>query len=364
MILLSKTLYVEGHCIRSSESQIREGEGGGRSEGSCEAVGDDCCGRLERPDANDDVEAGETGSSQWCSETENVGRGYGIAWNDNRTGPMQPWFARLDDDGNLIDPPGEVQLAVTEDDVPTTTSLAWTGEEFFFVWTNVDFNIGLFGKLIGTRISESGEVLEEKVILGTGQNNAPSVAWNGESFGLAFVQNNQYPFGISDVEYLGVECNCSTDADGDDILPCTGGDCDDSDPEVGFGLAEVCLDDKDNDCDGRVDCNDPDCVETGNAPSAISGVGFASDKRTLSWLADPQASEYDVARGVLSDVVAMENFRWTECAASRIPATSWSDDEDPPAGEAFYYVVRGRAQTCLLGTWGTPLRDDTLRECP
>jgi len=40
-----------------------------------------------------------------------------------------------------------------------------------------------------------------------------------------------------------------------------GGDCAPSDPDVSPGVAEVCdpLDGADDDCDGRIDCDDPDC---------------------------------------------------------------------------------------------------------
>jgi hypothetical protein len=61
-----------------------------------------------------------------------------------------------------------------------------------------------------------------------------------------------------------------TDADGDgyyayDEVVCPeGNDCDDSDPEVNPGfsedpLNENCSDGKDNDCDGLIDMDDPDC---------------------------------------------------------------------------------------------------------
>ena len=42
----------------------------------------------------------------------------------------------------------------------------------------------------------------------------------------------------------------------------TGGDCDDTDPAMRPGITESCavLDDRDNDCDGFIDCDDPDCA--------------------------------------------------------------------------------------------------------
>lgn len=291
------------------------------------------------------------------------GNGYAAAWNDNRTGQWQAWFARLDDDGNVMTPPGQVQVTSTALSISLETSLAWTGEEFLLAWTDLDSAFGPLGALVGSRISMDGVVLEQRTLIGTGQNDFPRIAWNGRSFGMVFAQQDQYPLGQPAVEYAEIGCHCNTDGDGDGVFPCAGGDCDDSDPEVALGTSEVCTDVKDNDCDGLVDCNDPDCTQGGKPPAEIAGVSFA-DATSFSWTGDAKASGYDVARGVLSDLRDMENFRWTDCAVSRTAATTWSDAEIPTLQDGFYYLVRGAARTCLLGTWGSTLRDDTLRGCP
>lgn len=56
------------------------------------------------------------------------------------------------------------------------------------------------------------------------------------------------------------DCLGDSDGDGYRIKPC-GDDCNDSDADVNPGLAEVCDDGKDNDCDGSTDCG-PDCFVT------------------------------------------------------------------------------------------------------
>jgi len=50
------------------------------------------------------------------------------------------------------------------------------------------------------------------------------------------------------------------DADGYDDEACGGDDCDDTDPDVSPGAMEVCDSGIDDDCDGLVDGDDPDCI--------------------------------------------------------------------------------------------------------
>jgi hypothetical protein len=70
-------------------------------------------------------------------------------------------------------------------------------------------------------------------------------------------------------EKPGPETECiDSDQDGyyayDEVNCPEGDDCDDSDPEVNPGISEDpdgenCNDGKDNDCDGLIDMEDPDC---------------------------------------------------------------------------------------------------------
>jgi len=54
------------------------------------------------------------------------------------------------------------------------------------------------------------------------------------------------------------DCLVDADGDGHQAMPC-GGDCDDNDPKVHPGRLENCFTPMDDDCDGRNNCQDPDC---------------------------------------------------------------------------------------------------------
>ena len=292
------------------------------------------------------------------------GQGYGITWSDKRTGRWNIFFARLDEDGQLMTPPGEFQVSQNVDiitDVPRDQDLIWNGHEFMLAWTQNQF--ALCGDIFLNRFAMDGTQLDERIIIPGFCNLNPKIAWNGKDYGIVYSRHDDYPAGNPDIELAIIGCNCSTDGDSDGVLPCSGGDCDDFDPEVGAGMNEVCDDSKDNDCDGLMDCNDPDCGQGGKDPGLIGGLGF-SDKDALFWNTDGNSDDYDIVRGMISDLRDMENYLWSDCFGSRIPGTNFSDIDTPSPGTGWYYQVRGHARTCLIGPWGTVLRDDTIRSCP
>jgi hypothetical protein len=86
-------------------------------------------------------------------------------------------------------------------------------------------------------------------------------------------------------------------------------------------------------------------------------------KIRLEWTAAASALSYDVARGNLSELISAASFG----SAIGLACDRWGrtqvDAEEPPLGDGFYYVVRGRSgQT--RGTWGHVDRDPNLDPCP
>ncbi|MBW2522782.1 MAG: hypothetical protein JRI23_01340, partial [Deltaproteobacteria bacterium] len=71
---------------------------------------------------------------------------------------------------------------------------------------------------------------------------------------------------VDDVQLWAFSAGCG-DRDGDGYLPveCGGDDCDDDDPQIHPGAAEICDDGADNDCDGAADDADPLCPGSGGA---------------------------------------------------------------------------------------------------
>ena len=93
--------------------------------------------------------------------------------------------------------------------------------------------------------------------------------------------------------------------------------------------------------DIRTACLD---APAGSVTIALAGPAGAA---ALSWGALPGATGYDVVRGNLGALrEAAGDFAaaTVACVASRIPGTTVTDGTTPPAGQGFWYVVRGVAE--------------------
>jgi hypothetical protein len=150
------------------------------------------------------------------------------------------------------------------------------------------------------------------------------VVWGGEAGGGVSGTGGRYVLGHG------------VDNDGDGLSECAG-DCNDADPAIHPGAAEVC-DGLDNNCDGIVD-NAP--VPAGTPSMTVAPSGGDTD---LSWTPLAGATGYDVVRGDLGtlrsgggDFAAATQA----CLANNTGATSLTVMDTAPVGGGLFYLVRG-----------------------
>ena len=121
-----------------------------------------------------------------------TGSGYGMAWVDYRTGRAAVHFARLDDQGNRVGP----ELAATEpnleDDAPT---LAWNGNGFGVAWRESrDGNFEIyFARLDAQGNKIGGDV---RVTNDPAYSDDPFLVWNGSEYGIAWIDNRSGSWGV------------------------------------------------------------------------------------------------------------------------------------------------------------------------
>jgi hypothetical protein len=113
------------------------------------------------------------------------GENYLVVWQDDRNIDYDIYGARIDLEGNLLDPEGfPISAGEGWEACP---SVAWDGTNFLVVWTD-DRNTGV-PTIYGTRITTQGEILD-----GTGfqisyeeiRTVAPSVTFNGSNYLVAW----------------------------------------------------------------------------------------------------------------------------------------------------------------------------------
>src|SRR5262249_40907335 len=76
-------------------------------------------------------------------------------------------------------------------------------------------------------------------------------------------------------------------------------------------------------------------------PDEITGLTFLKNKQAIQWDADPNASPYDVVSGKLSALPVGPGDDDEGCSAS-VNGRSIADPSIPPAGDGYWYLVRGK----------------------
>ena len=126
-------------------------------------------------------------------------------------------------------------------------------------------------------------------------------------------------------------------------------------------------------CTGGDSCHAGACLPGAPVvpPGEVPNDLFAADGRTLTWDAIPGAPAgmlYDVARGLARELPVGAGASET-CLWHGLSGLSMADGGAPAAGQAFWYIVRGRS-ACGTGTYGyaasngVPTQERITGTCP
>jgi hypothetical protein len=115
------------------------------------------------------------------------------------------------------------------------------------------------------------------------------------------------------------------------------------------GAGDAC--DPDDDNDGLADASDCAPFDAAQGSPAEVDLLTVSGTGRVAWNAAARADSYDLQRGALS---VLASAGYGTCVASGLATTSFDDGDVPPAGDGFFYLVRGHDAGCGgAGTLGT-----------
>ena len=148
-----------------------------------------CDSECDDPEEwGDDIAVTSTGFSSSYPDLAWNGSGYGVAWDDHRSGDSEIYFALLDSSGNQIGT--EIQLSNSESNCGHA-SIVWTGAEYGVAWSdfrNVDPEVYF------ARVDRFGNRIGDEVRLIHGYSQTPSLVWTGNEYGLAWQDSRHaYP---------------------------------------------------------------------------------------------------------------------------------------------------------------------------
>jgi len=126
----------------------------------------------------------------------------------------------------------------------------------------------------------------------------------------------------------------------------------------------------DNDIDGIADGCDcaPGDSGTFEAPTEVANDRFI-DPSTYQWTSQAATAgvgvNFDVVRGLVSDLILQGGFAGATCLADNQLANSYIDIDLPPLGDSFYYLVRAQ-NPCGTAGWGAGLggAPRSVTSCP
>ena len=110
-----------------------------------------------------------------------TGSDYGLAWRDGRNGNTEVYFARLDEAGAIITPP--TRISKTHDESAGSASLAWGDGEFGLAWS-VGYDRGIYVARVhpsGAKLSEVWLTTPEEVF---DYAQSPALTWGGDEWAV------------------------------------------------------------------------------------------------------------------------------------------------------------------------------------
>ncbi len=157
--------------------------------------------------------------------------------------------------------------------------------------------------------------------------------------------------GVTEVPYNGTDDDCEPATPDDDLDGDGFGiaqDCDDNDPAAHPGAAEVCDDGVDNDCDGLVDSSDPDC--TGPPPVDADSDGYTADVDCddSNPAVNPGAAEV-CDDGIDNDCDGLVDSDDPDCTAPPVDADADGYASDVDCDDSNPAVNPGSAEVCADG---------------
>jgi glucose/arabinose dehydrogenase len=129
--------------------------------------------------------------------------------------------------------------------------------------------------------------------------------------------------------------------------------------EVSFATIDLSVPDlTDTDGDGGPACSD--CAPSDStlaAPAEAADLSIDSDEATISWTGVPNATGYDLDRGLITGPFVYDHA----CLGTDLGAPAFRDVESPPTGRAFYYVARAH-NACGAGILGMASRGSAIEQ--
>ena len=174
----------------------------------CDGFDNDCDGEIDNSAACDrtcdvpgaiDQVINVTNSTSLSQTPVLVWSGtyHGVVWADDQESPRGIYFRRLSQDGESV---GSALRVSGYTNPAAKPDIVWDGTSFEIVWVE---DVGGLGQIFHARISENGVVENLPMSLTTpgGDSGDPAIAWNGQRYGLAWVNNSTGQYEVYVLSY-------------------------------------------------------------------------------------------------------------------------------------------------------------------